>query len=207
MSLGQAASNMYDSPEHQRQASSVIVHNLGLEESPSLVSLELAVTQLLRAVESALRDDVDNAQAIIRETATLLRIAPTIEPADAGPAPSDAATRTRGGLAPWQIRKVRTFVAENLGSRISTQTLAELTRLSTFHFSRAFKQTFGDSPHRYVLRRRVEHSQGLMLASKSSIADIALECGLVDQAHFGRIFRRLVGETPAAWRRARASER
>ena len=81
--------------------------------------------------------------------------------------------------------------------------LAALVRLSRFHFSRAFKDTFGDTPHRYVLRRRIEHAQGLMLTTKTTLAEIALECGLVDQAHLGRSFRRIVGETPAAWRRAR----
>lgn len=45
-----------------------------------------------------------------------------------------------------------------------------------------------------------------MLSTKASLADIALECGLVDQAHFGKLFRRLVGETPGAWRRARVNQ-
>jgi AraC family transcriptional regulator len=202
MSLDQAVSQLHNSAEHQLVAASLITESLASVQGPSLVSLELAVTQLLRAVDSALRDDFDVAHAMIRSTAALLRLAPVAEPSETVPASGDNVP-ARGGLAPWQIRKVRTFVAENMGSRISTQTLAELARLSTFHFSRAFKQTFGDSPHRYLLRRRVEQAQGLMLTSRRSIAEIALDCGLVDQAHFGRIFRRLVGDTPAAWRRAR----
>jgi AraC-like DNA-binding protein len=112
-------------------------------------------------------------------------------------------SRPHPGLAPWQIRQLRQHLDSNIGSKITTQTLASIARLSPSHFSRAFSVSFGDSPHRYLLQRRMERSQDLMLSTDAAIADIALDCGLVDQAHFGRLFRRLVGESPAAWRRAR----
>jgi AraC-like DNA-binding protein len=60
-----------------------------------------------------------------------------------------------------------------------------------------------DSPHGYIIRRRVERAQGLMLSTARPLRDIAAECGLADQAHLTRLFRRIVGESPAAWRRAR----
>ena len=83
--------------------------------------------------------------------------------------------------------------------------LAAVARLSTSHFNVAFRNSVGESPHEYVVRRRVERAQGLMLSTDKSLSDIAAECGLADQPHLTRLFRRIVGESPAAWRRARAN--
>jgi transcriptional regulator GlxA family with amidase domain len=80
-----------------------------------------------------------------------------------------------------------------------------LANLSRYHFSRAFRQSFEDTPHAYVMRRRIERAQGLMLTSVVPLGQIAVECGLADQAHFTKLFRRLVGESPSVWRRARAA--
>ena len=87
---------------------------------------------------------------------------------------------------------------------VRTKDLAALVELSSFHFCRAFRDSFGDSPHAYVTRRRIERAQGLMLTTNNSLSQVAMDCGLADQAHFNRLFRRFVGESPGAWRRARA---
>jgi transcriptional regulator GlxA family with amidase domain len=107
-------------------------------------------------------------------------------------------------LAPWQIREVTTYIETNLESTITVKHLAALVRLSPFYFSRAFKVSFGDSPHGYLMRRRVQHAQGLLLSSNVPLGQIAAACGLADQAHFNKLFLRFVGENPGAWRRARA---
>lgn len=86
---------------------------------------------------------------------------------------------------------------------IRVHELARLAGLSLSHFCRAFKSTFGASPRAYVLRRRIELAQGLMVTTCESLSSIALRCGMCDQAHFTRSFRRIVGETPRSWRRAR----
>jgi AraC family transcriptional regulator len=75
--------------------------------------------------------------------------------------------------------------------------------LSASHFCRAFKCTFGVSPLDYVLRRRIEVAQGLMLTTSEPLSAIAVTCGMCDQPHFTRSFHRIVGETPYAWRRTR----
>ena len=111
--------------------------------------------------------------------------------------------RERVGLAPLQVRKAKVHIELNLATKITTRSLATLVGLSPFHFSRAFRDSFGDSPHRHVSKQRVERSQVLMLTTESALANIALECGLCDQAHFGKFFRRLVGVPPGVWRRAR----
>jgi AraC family transcriptional regulator len=114
-------------------------------------------------------------------------------------------TQVRGGLAPWQIRKLTTYVEANLDRTITTRCLADIARLSSFHFCRTFRDSFGDSPHGYVIRRRMERAQGLMLTTRASLGQIAADCGLADQAHFNKLFRKFAGVSPGAWRRARVS--
>lgn len=107
----------------------------------------------------------------------------------------------RGGLAPWQAKRVETYVAENLGGRIRTTDLARVAQLSASHFTRAFKETFGETPIDHVTRRRMLYAQDLMLKSRECLSQIALKCGHCDQSHFTRIFRRKVGMSPREWRR------
>lgn len=109
----------------------------------------------------------------------------------------------RGGLAPWQVRRVTEYIEANLASTIRLQDLARIARLSHSHFCRAFKESVGHPAHAYVMRRRVQRAQGLMLNTLDSLSQIAAQCGMADQAHFCKLFRRLVGESPNAWRRAR----
>jgi len=68
-----------------------------------------------------------------------------------------------------------------------------------------FKSAFGVPPHTYVLRRRIEVAQGLMLTTCEPLSSIALACGMSDQSHFTKTFYRIVGETPNSWRRTRRS--
>ena len=108
-----------------------------------------------------------------------------------------------GGLAPWQVRRVATYMDVNLANSIRCKDLARVTRLSVSHFMRAFRESFGAPAHAYLMRRRMERAKGLMLMTDTALGQIALDCGLADQSHLTRLFRRLVGESPAAWRRAR----
>ena len=110
----------------------------------------------------------------------------------------------RGGLPRWQVRRLTTHIEANLDARIRIKDLAVIVKLSPCHFSRVFRESFAETPHGYVLRRRVERAQGLMLTTDASLVRIAADCGLADQAHLNKIFSRLVGESPGAWRRARA---
>jgi transcriptional regulator GlxA family with amidase domain len=110
----------------------------------------------------------------------------------------------RGGLAPWQVRRVTAHIESHLDGSITTQDLATLARVSTYHFTRAFRESLFETPHAYVMRRRVERAQGLMLTTNIALGQIAVECGFADQAHFNKLFRRLAGQSPGAWRRARA---
>jgi AraC family transcriptional regulator len=112
----------------------------------------------------------------------------------------------RGGLAPWQFRRITTSIDANLDGTLRTADLATLVGLCARHFTRAFSESFGYTPHRCVMRRRVERAQRLMLTTAAPLGQIALECGLADQAHFSKLFLRFAGESPASWRRARTCQ-
>jgi len=106
-----------------------------------------------------------------------------------------------GGLAPWQVKKVKQHIEARIGHGIPLDELAQLVRLSTSYFSTAFKSTFGVSPHNYIVSCRVDHAKYRMLSSNAPLCEIALDCGLADQSHLSRVFRRVTGTTPSAWRR------
>jgi AraC-like DNA-binding protein len=106
-----------------------------------------------------------------------------------------------GGLAPWQMRNVQAYVDLYLRSTIRVEALAGLCNLSSGHFQRAFKASLGETPHKYVTRRRMEMACRMMADTAEPLCRIALECGMTDQAHLTNSFRRLYGIAPNAWRK------
>jgi AraC family transcriptional regulator len=113
----------------------------------------------------------------------------------------------RTGLAAWQRRRVSSHIDAHLGTGIRIRDLATLLGFSHSHFCRSFRVSFGIPPHLYVTRRRIELAQTLMLTTPAKLSEIALTCGMSDQSHFTRAFRRIVGDTPHSWRRNRQSGR
>jgi AraC family transcriptional regulator len=107
----------------------------------------------------------------------------------------------RGGLAPWQLRRVTDFMLAHQADNLLLADLARLVDLSPKHFARAFRQSTGMPPHRWLMERRIERARELLVVGNVPIADIALACGFFDQSHFTTAFRRLVGTPPATFRR------
>ena len=107
----------------------------------------------------------------------------------------------RGGLVAWQTVRVRAYIDSHLHLTIHIRDLSAIARLSPAHFSRKFKSAFGESPHAYVVRRRLEKACYLMMTSAASLSEIALSVGFSDQAHLCRLFRQASGQTPTSWRR------
>lgn len=106
----------------------------------------------------------------------------------------------RGGLAASQKTHVADYVEANLAETLLLSQLAEVARLSPFHFSRAFKQSFGLPPLRYVTSRRIERAKTL-LAGDASITQVAFTVGFAETSSFTVAFRRHTGVTPSAFRR------
>lgn len=179
-----------------------------MDELPdTLERLRCAVTALLYAVSDALKDEPEVVRDNIQRARAILNLANANGPEGSEIPPlaaRDSSLISRGGLARWQVCKVLTHIKAHLGAPITNAELANLVGLSPFHFSRAFRRSFNDTPHAYLMRQRVERAQGLMLTTSTPLAQIAVSCGLADQAHFTRLFRRFTGESPGSWRRARA---
>ena len=106
-----------------------------------------------------------------------------------------------GALAAWQIARVQAFIDENLHRTIRVKDVGAVAQRSASHFSRSFKQVIGESPHAYVVRRRLERACQLMITSSASLREIAQSVGFSDQAHLCRLFRQAFGQSPASWRR------
>jgi|HubBroStandDraft_4_1064222.scaffolds.fasta_scaffold00315_3 AraC family transcriptional regulator len=157
---------------------------MGCEELPKLISAAVAALDCDRAT----------AKACLQRAVELLSV--TYEGR-----PVQATACIRGGLAPWQRKVVTAYIAANLGSTIRVSDLARVARLSVGHFFRAFRESFGEPPLAHVARRRSQRAQSLMLSSQASLSQIGLDCGMHDQSHFTRVFRRFVGINPGVWRR------
>jgi AraC-like DNA-binding protein len=109
--------------------------------------------------------------------------------------------RARGGLAPWQLQRARDFINANLAGDPSISQVADECGLSASYFVRAFKQTTGVPPHRWLTKQRVERAKELLQDLGQELSDIAQLCGFVDQSHFTRVFSRSEGYSPGRWRR------
>jgi AraC family transcriptional regulator len=107
----------------------------------------------------------------------------------------------RGVLAAWQERRVRELMSANLQGNVSTRDLARECSLSVGHFARAFRYSTGLSPHQWLLQRRIDKAHALLRDARLSLAEIALACGFADQSHFTKVYARLRGISPGAWRR------
>lgn len=106
-------------------------------------------------------------------------------------------------FSPLERQRIQEFIDAELAGDLRIERLASVVDMSPFHFARVFKETWGRSPHAYVIERRL-HAACMALAGEGerSIADIASGCGFSSQSHFTESFRRRIGTTPARWRSA-----
>jgi AraC family transcriptional regulator len=108
----------------------------------------------------------------------------------------------RGGLAAWQQRRIAEFIEDHLADDFPLDTLASVAQLSTYHFARAFKRSFGIPPHRYHTNRRIERARALLGNPKMSVAEVALALGFSGASAFAATFRRATRQTPTDYRRS-----
>ena len=181
----------------QQQVALALTANSGVQQRVGRGRLAATVIKLLEDADDVIDRDRDAARACIARASALLR--DDIRPAHA------PAALVQGGLAPWQISRVKAHVEANLESTLRMRDLAAIARLSTGHFSRSFTRSFGVAPFAYVAGRRLARAQELMLTTDDPLSQIALACGLCDQSHLTRLFRRHVGTSPNAWRRSHGS--
>jgi AraC family transcriptional regulator len=110
-------------------------------------------------------------------------------------------TESRGGLLMWQLNRVIDYIETHLAEKISAIDLADLLEMSTGRLFRAFKISVGTTPFRYIARRRVGRACTILRMTRVPLSQVAIACGMCDQAYLGRTFRRLTGMSPSEWRR------
>jgi AraC family transcriptional regulator len=106
----------------------------------------------------------------------------------------------RGGLTPARLRKVVELVDAEMDGDLSLEELAGAAGLSINHFSEMFRQSTGQSPHQFVLHRRVDRAKEMLRVDESRVVDVAVACGFKSQQHFARVFRTVCGASPTEYR-------
>lgn len=165
------------------------------QNNPSEVALTATLLDLLIIAQSKVEVDRQAVHACLSRATALLEAS---QERALGP---KTESTFRGGLPHWQAKRLTIYIEENLEQPIRSPDLIALTGLSTGHFFRTFKETFGQAPFAYIVKLRIERAQQMMLTTNHSLSQIALDCGMCDQSHLTRLFRQLVGMTPGEWRR------
>lgn len=113
---------------------------------------------------------------------------------------TERTARKASTLPPWRLNRAIHFVDAHLSEPIRLADMADSAGLTRMHFASQFRRATGMRPHDYLVQKRIEHAQKLLLTSRHNVLDVALSCGFRSQAHFTTVFKRLVGETPHCWR-------
>jgi AraC family transcriptional regulator len=121
---------------------------------------------------------------LLRNQTTAL-VKPTVEPSH---------------LDGLKLKQLKDYIEENLGEDLAIATLAAQIPMSQFHFARAFKTATGESPHRYIMQRRIERAKILLSVAQLTVAEVAYQVGFSNQSHFTAQFRKAVGITPKQFR-------
>lgn len=105
----------------------------------------------------------------------------------------------------WKIRRLVDYIEENLDRDLSLEVMAAEVAVSPLYLPRSFKAALGESPHQYVIRRRIERAKELLTSGDTPVVDVALAVGFSSQSHLSSWFVRLVGVSPAEYRRQGAA--
>ena len=108
-----------------------------------------------------------------------------------------------GELPKQKLRQATEYINDNLEHEVALAKIAEVVEMSPYRFARAFKQSMGLPPHRYLLECRIERAKMLLAETDLSIAEISYRLGFSSQSHFTATFRRLMAVTPKAYREAK----
>jgi AraC family transcriptional regulator len=108
--------------------------------------------------------------------------------------------RHSAGLPGYKLRRVIDYINENLTEELTLTEIANVVQMNPHYFSRAFRDSTGIPPHRYVMNSRVERAKNLLTDEELPLVEIRLSVGFQNQSHFTTLFRKLTGVTPKAYR-------
>ncbi len=109
--------------------------------------------------------------------------------------------RFRGGLTAKTLARVLDYIDAEISNEIRLADLAQVAALSQSHFATAFRQSTGYSPHRWLMKRRIERAAEMLRETNLSVTEVASICGFASSAHFADSFRSNMGASPSRWRR------
>jgi AraC family transcriptional regulator len=112
-----------------------------------------------------------------------------------------ATASLKGGMGPSRERRVLAYIEEHLNESISLEELAQVAEISPNYLIALFRQSMSMTPHKYVIKMRVERARGLLKQKQLTLLEIAQHCGFLDQSQFTTVFRRYAGVTPGHFRR------
>ena len=161
------------------------------------VAIPTAIPSLIDAAVAAFDADRDTSRRYLMRASALLRVRRGACADAEGTRPWES----RGGLLAWQLNRVVDYIETHLAEKIMAMDLADLANVSVGQLIRAFKISVGVPPFHYIASRRVELACMMMSTTREPLSQIAIACGLCDQAHLCKVFRRMIGMSPSAWRR------
>ena len=156
------------------------------------------IRNLIEAAVVAFDADRDTSRRYLLRASVLLRVTGGARTGAVSVRQSDS----RGGLLAWQLNRVVDYIEIHLADKITVTDLAGLVNVSMGQLFRAFKTSVGVTPCDYIARRRIELACTMINTTGSALSEVAVACGLCDQPHLCKQFRRVVGMSPSAWRRA-----
>ena len=162
---------------------------------PSFPIRDSLVKHLLKAINTELIANSDDCQIYVKSLSNSL----AIHLLSKFSSRKYQATYTKGTLSSKKLKVILEYISSNLENKIKLEDMAKLSGYGQHHFSRAFKNSTGLSPHRYVIQERVNLAKKLLAQKKLSICEIAIACGFSHQSHLNRHFKRLVGMPPKAF--------
>jgi AraC family transcriptional regulator len=166
---------------------------------PRFAMLDPLLEQLAVALTEALRDGTAEDGLYIDTIARMVAVrlardhSSRSRPVHTPPVPAISGAR---------IRRVIEFIEENLDGHLSLDAMAAEVEISPLYLARAFKAAIGQSPHQYVLGRRIERAKELLRNSDMPTVDVALAVGFSSQSHLSHWMLRHIGVSPAAYRKA-----
>jgi AraC family transcriptional regulator len=100
-----------------------------------------------------------------------------------------------------KFARVVDYIEAAMDGDLTLEAMADVAGMNPFYFARAFRRQLGETPHRFVLQRRIERAKRLLRDTETPLVEIALSCGFASQSHFASVFRRQVGVTPREYRK------
>lgn len=107
---------------------------------------------------------------------------------------------TSVALPQWRLKRVKAFVDANLGRELNLDELADAAGLSRRHFARSFHEEIGETPHRWLMQRRLDRAKELLAGTDDPLCDVADICGFSSQSHLTTVLKHATGMTPHRWR-------